>query len=61
VANYEAKVGQPVTLSILAGKKITKATSAHHGELKTKAVGDRVEVTIPELGYGDVLRLDVGK
>jgi hypothetical protein len=61
IANYNEKVGQKVTLSLRVPKKVVKATSAHHGELKLNAVGDRVEVTVPALGYGDVVRLDVGK
>jgi hypothetical protein len=58
VANYHRNVGQKVTLSIRVGKKITKATSAYHGELPVQNEGGRVTLTIPALGYGDVLRLE---
>jgi hypothetical protein len=57
VANYHARVGQKVTLSIRVGKKVTKATSAYHGVLPVKNAAGRVTLTIPALGYGDVLRL----
>ena len=58
IANYDCEVGQKVTLRIRMGEKITKATSAYHGELALKEDGECVVVTIPSLGYGDVLRLD---
>ncbi len=58
VANYHARVGQKVTLSIRIGKKITRATSAYHGNLPVENEAGRVTLTIPELGYGDVLRLE---
>ncbi len=61
IANYQDKVGQKVTLRILIGEKIRKATSAYHGELPVKDEEGRVVVTIPSLGYGDVLRLDAAK
>ena len=61
IANYQDKVGQKVTLRILTGERIRKATSAYHGELPVKDEEGRVFITIPSLGYGDVLRLDAAK
>jgi hypothetical protein len=58
LANYHAKVGQKVTLTLRVGTPIKKVTSAYHGELAVKNDKGRVRVTIPALGYGDVLRLD---
>jgi hypothetical protein len=58
IANYHDRVGQKVTLAFRVGKQITKATSAYHGELAVKNDGGRVILTIPALGYGDVLRLE---
>jgi hypothetical protein len=61
LANYHDKVGQKVTLRILSGDKISKATSAYHRELPVTQENGRTVVTIPALEYGDVLRLDVAK
>jgi hypothetical protein len=61
IANYHNTVGQKVTLCIRIGEKIGKVTSAYHGELPVKQEDGRLELTIPALGYGDVLRLDVAK
>jgi hypothetical protein len=58
IANYQATVGQKVTLSMRAGVAIRKAASAYHGELKVESGPEGVTVTIPSLGYGDLLRLD---
>lgn len=57
IANYTDKVGQPLTLRLLL-KGVTRATSAHAGVLKVKVDGVYVEVTLPALGYGDILRLE---
>jgi hypothetical protein len=58
VANYHDKVGQKVTLTVRVGVPIKKVTSAYHGVLPAKNGKDSVVITIPALGYGDVLRLD---
>jgi hypothetical protein len=59
LANYESKVGQKVELSVRAGKKVVKAVSAYHGDLPVKYADGRATLTIPALGYGDVIRLEV--
>src|SRR5262249_20908206 len=56
VANYHAAVGQKVTLRVAVPGKVSKVTSAHHGELKFTVAAGKVEVALPRLGYGDVLR-----
>jgi hypothetical protein len=61
VANYHDKVGQKVTIAVRTKKKVTKAISAYHGALPVKSEDGRVTLTIPALGYGDVLRLEVAK
>jgi len=61
VANYHDKVGQKVTLRIRMGDKISKVTSAYHGDLALKEDKGYIVLTIPALGYGDVLRLDLTK
>jgi hypothetical protein len=58
VANYHAKVGQKVTLTIRAGGPVKAVTSAYHGKLSFTRKDGAVVVTIPALGYGDVLRLE---
>jgi hypothetical protein len=61
VANYHDKVGQRVTLSVRVRRKVVKAISAYHGEVPVKYEGGRATLTLPALGYGDVVRLEVGK
>jgi hypothetical protein len=61
LANYQNEVGQKVTLRLRIGDKIAKVTSAYHGELAMTEDNGRIVVTIPSLGYGDVLRLDRAK
>jgi hypothetical protein len=58
IANYHDTVGQTVTLRIRGADKIRKATSAYHGELSFKGDKGCVVLTIPRLGYGDIIRLD---
>jgi hypothetical protein len=58
IANYQNQTGGKVTLRIRIGEKVAKVTSAYHGELPIKEDKGRIVVTIPALGYGDVLRLD---
>ncbi len=58
IANYHDKVGQKVTLRIRVDGEIKNVTSAYHGLLEMKQTKGVVVVTIPELGYGDVLRLE---
>jgi hypothetical protein len=57
LANYHARVGQKVTLTIRLAAPITRVVSAYHGELPVAKKKGKVVVTIPALGYGDVLRL----
>src|SRR6185437_7768593 len=61
IANYQDKIGQAVTLRIRTDEKIGKATSAYHGNLPMKEDKGCTVLTIPSLGYGDVLRLDLAK
>jgi hypothetical protein len=61
VANYQEKVGEKVVLRLRTEGKIRKATSAYHGELSVTEEEKGVLITIPSLGYGDVLRLDAAE
>jgi hypothetical protein len=61
IANYQNKVGNKVVLRIRLEDKIGKITSAYHGDLPIKEENGRIVLTIPALGYGDVLRLDVAR
>jgi len=61
IANYQKLIGDKVTLRIRMEDKISKVTSAYHGELEIKEENGRIVLTIPALGYGDVLRLDAAK
>ena len=57
LANYNARVGQKVVLRLRLDAEVSQAVSAYHGELKLEKGKGLIEVTIPALGYGDVLRL----
>jgi hypothetical protein len=58
LANYNAKVGQRVKVTVRVARPIKKAASAYHGALAVKNDKGTVTFTIPALGYGDVVRLD---
>jgi hypothetical protein len=62
LANYNANVGQPVTVTIRppagAGKPKT-AISAYYGKLEVKADDAGWTFTLPKLGYGDIVRIAV--
>jgi hypothetical protein len=61
LANYHDRVGQEVTLTFRTETPVGKVTSAYHGVLPVKRSEGYTVVTIPALGYGDVLRLDPAK
>ncbi len=56
LANYNAEVGQKVVLTLRL-TEVGKAVSAYNGPLHLEKSKDRVTITIPALGYGDVIRL----
>jgi hypothetical protein len=58
IANFNARIGEPVTLSLRISGTVSRVTSAYHGVLAAQLEGGRLKVTIPAIGYGDVLRLD---
>jgi hypothetical protein len=58
LANYGDKVGAPVTMKLSLPGPVGKVTSAYHGVLAARNDNGRLVVTLPALGYGDVLRLD---
>ncbi len=57
LANYNAQVGQKVVLRLRLDGDVRKAVSAFKGELALEKRKGTITVTIPALGYGDVLRL----
>ena len=61
LANFNEKVGQDVKLSVWLPKgiKAGTVTSANRGKLDTKQDGELVTLTVPTLGYGDMIRIDV--
>jgi hypothetical protein len=60
VANYHEQVGQRVTLTLPGDLPVREGgvSSAVHGNLVVRKGKDGLEVVIPALGYGDVLRLE---
>ena len=59
LANYNEAVGKDVTLSIKLPAAPKVATSSYQGKLTGKYENGRFIVTVPKLGFGDVLRLDM--
>lgn len=62
LANYNQQVGQPATVRVRppAGAGVpTRAVSAFCGQLPVTVEQGAWVVTIPTLGYGDMLRIDV--
>lgn len=57
VANYNATVGQDVTLSLKMEAAPKEVLSAYRGSLKAVFEGGRVTFTVPKLGYGDLIRI----
>jgi hypothetical protein len=57
LANYNARVGQKVTLRLRLDADVSEVVSAYHGKLTVEKKNDYLLVTLPALGYGDVLRL----
>jgi hypothetical protein len=57
VSNYHRDVDQPVSLTIRLDRPIKHVTSAYHGKLPHAQQDGAIHVTIPALGYGDMLRL----
>ncbi len=58
LSNCNAKVGGPVKLMVRVPGPVGTVTSAYHGVLAVKEEEGRVVISLPALGYGDVLRLD---
>lgn len=62
LSNYNATIGGPVTIQLNVKEKITKATSAFCGELELQPTSSGlVTISLPKLGYGDMIRLDIAK
>jgi hypothetical protein len=58
LANYNEKVGEKVTLRIRVPEAIGKVSSAYHGDLKATQEKGMLTVEVPDLGYGDIFRLE---
>ena len=58
LAIYAAKVGQLATIAFRLPSPVTKSRSAYHGDLPVIQAKGRYVVTIPSLGYGDILRFE---
>ncbi|MFO0928996.1 MAG: hypothetical protein U0736_18575 [Gemmataceae bacterium] len=59
VANYAPEVDQSVKLSVRVAKPVARVVSAYHGELKHTTAEGQVTFTLPSLGYGDVVRMEL--
>jgi hypothetical protein len=59
VANFNGTVGQDVTLSLKLEAAPKEVISAYRGPLKAALEGGRVTFTVPKLGYGDLIRINM--
>jgi hypothetical protein len=59
VANFNATVGQDVTFSLKLEGSVKTVTSAYRGVLTAATESGRVVFTVPQLGYGDLIRIDL--
>lgn len=59
LANYNESVGKDVTVSVKLPAAPKSVTSSYRGKLEGKFENGRFTVTVPKLGYGDVLRFDM--
>jgi hypothetical protein len=58
LANYEDEIGEPARLSIAIEGTPRRVVSSYRGELSFDMRGGRLELTVPDLGYGDLIRID---
>jgi hypothetical protein len=58
LSNYQVKVGDPVTLTLPIDGDGWKATSAYHGVVPMRRERDYWMLTLPALGYGDMVRIE---
>jgi len=59
IAHFNETVGQDVAFSLKLEGTVKSVTSAYRGELKSTVEGGRVVFTVPKLGYGDLVRIDL--
>jgi hypothetical protein len=59
VANYSENPGQDVTFSLRLDGIAGEVISAYRGKLKSETVDGRLVFTLPELGYGDLVRINM--
>jgi hypothetical protein len=59
VANYNETVGQDVTFTLKIDGTASDVISAYRGKLDAKTENGRLVFTIPKLGYGDMVRINL--
>ena len=59
VANYNEKVGDDVAFSLKIEGTASEVISAYRGKLDSKTENGRLVFTVPKLGYGDMIRINV--
>lgn len=57
LANYNETVDQKIKISVRINGRVGRCVSAVHGEIPIKTGNGTIEIEIPKLGYGDLLRL----
>lgn len=59
VANYNEEIGQDVTFSLQVEGVVQEVISAYRGKLTATTVDGRLVFTLPQLGYGDLVRINL--
>ncbi len=59
IANFNETVGGDVTFSLKLDGAVGEVVSAYRGKLAATTEGGRVVFTVPKLGYGDLVRIDM--
>jgi len=59
LANYNTAVGSDIEVSVRVASGVKKVVASFAGELPFKMVKDRLVFTVPKMGYGEMVRIDV--
>ena len=59
MSNYNSTVGQDVTVSVRLSEGVKEVVSSFAGKIEFKSEGGRLIFTVPKLGYGDVVRINL--
>jgi hypothetical protein len=59
VSNYSDKIDQPCTLTVSITEPVADVLSSYNGKLTFKQADGKLEIQIPKLGYGEMIRINL--